>query len=114
MLRELAREILRDSGYNTLEASSGREALGVWQRHEGRIDLLLTDMVMPEGVSGVELAERLVHEAPELKVVFMSGYTADDISAELLERTNASFIQKPYSHDELIKVVRDCLDKNGS
>ena len=114
MLRELAREILKDSGYQIWEATSGREALEVWRQHDGKIDLLLTDMVMPEGVSGVELAERLVMEAPNLKVVFMSGYTSDDVSPELLERTNGSFIQKPYGHTELIKVVRDCLDKNGS
>ena len=111
MLRELAREILRDSGYQILEAASGREALAVWQRHEGKIDLLLTDMVMPEGVSGVELAERLVAETPQLKVIFMSGYTSDDVSAELLARTNASFIQKPYGHAELTQIVRDCLDR---
>ena len=114
MLRELAREILRDSGYQILEAASGREALIVWQQHEGKIDLLLTDMVMPEGVSGVELAERLVAETPQLKVVFMSGYTSDDVSAEMLARTNASFIQKPYGHAELTQTVRDCLDLKPS
>ena len=110
MLRELAREILQDSGYQILEAASGREALAVWQRQAGKIDLLLTDMVMPEGVSGVELAERLVTESPELKVIFMSGYTSEDVSAEMLQRTNASFIQKPYGHAELTKIVRECLD----
>ena len=114
MLRELAREILKDAGYQILEATSGREALEVWRQHGGKIDLLLTDMVMPEGVSGVELAERLVAETPQLKVIFMSGYTSDDVNPELLERTNGSFIQKPYGHADLIKVVRDCLDKNGN
>ena len=114
MLRELAREILSDAGYLILEAASGREALAVWERHKEKIDLLLTDMVMPEGVSGVELAERLVAGTPGLKVVFMSGYTADDVSPELLERTNASFIQKPYGNAELTKIVRDCLDRNGN
>ena len=112
MLRELAREILKDAGYCILEAASGREALEVWRQYEGEINLLLTDMVMPEGVSGVELAERLVTETPSLRVVFMSGYTADDVSPELLERTNGSFIQKPYGHADLTKIVRDCLDKN--
>jgi FixJ family two-component response regulator len=62
----------------------------------------------------VELAERLVAGTPGLKVVFMSGYTADDVSPELLERTNASFIQKPYGNAELTKIVRDCLDRNGN
>ena len=111
MLRELAREILKDCGYHVLEASSGREALEVWERHSGKISLLLTDMVMPEGVSGVELAERLVAGSPDLKVVYMSGYTSEDVNAELLSRTHASFIQKPYGQAELVKVVRDCLDQ---
>jgi signal transduction histidine kinase/CheY-like chemotaxis protein len=112
MLRRLARDILNDCGYRTLEAASGRQALEVWKRHQGRIDLLLTDMVMPEGVSGVQLAEQLVNGQPRLKVVFMSGYTADDVNASLLERNNATFIQKPYGHADLAKTVRDCLDKN--
>jgi len=114
MLRELAREILNDSGYQILEAASGREALEVWQRHEGNIDLLLTDMVMPEGVSGVDLAERLVAKNPRLKVIFMSGYTSEDVSQEMLARTNASFIQKPYGQAELTKAVRDSLDRMGN
>jgi signal transduction histidine kinase/ActR/RegA family two-component response regulator/HAMP domain-containing protein len=114
MLRELAREILKDAGYRILEATSGREALEVWKQNAGKIDLLLTDMVMPEGVSGVDLASRLTAEAPALKVVFMSGYTAEEVNADLLQRTHASFIQKPYGTAELTKVVRDCLDKNGS
>jgi CheY-like chemotaxis protein len=111
MLRQLAREILTDCGYRTLEAASGRQAIEVWQRHGGQIDLLLTDMVMPEGVSGVELAEALVTEQPQLKVVFMSGYTADEVNADVLERNHASFIQKPYGHADLAKIVRTCLDK---
>ena len=111
MLRDLAREILKDSGYQILEAASGREALAVWQQHAGKIDLLLTDMVMPDGISGVQLADRLVAEFPGLKVVFMSGYTADDVNDDLLGRTRASFIQKPYGHAELTQIVRDCLDQ---
>ncbi|HZI33627.1 MAG TPA: ATP-binding protein, partial [Candidatus Binatia bacterium] len=103
MLRDLAREILKDCGYRTLEAVSGRQALEIWRQHEGEIDLLLTDMVMPEGVSGVELAERLVTEEPKLKVVFMSGYTTDEVNPELLHRNNACFIQKPYGHAELAR-----------
>ncbi|HTL72732.1 MAG TPA: ATP-binding protein [bacterium] len=111
MLRDLAREILKDCGYRTLEACSGRQALELWQENRDHIDLLLTDMVMPEGVSGVELAEALVADKPDLKVVFMSGYTSDDISPELLQRNNASFIQKPYGHVELAGAVRACLDR---
>ena len=111
MLRQLARDILQDCGYRTVEASSGRQALELWKQHEGRFNLLLTDMVMPEGISGIRLAEMLHEDTPDLKVVFMSGYTADEINADLLARNRASFIQKPYGHLELAKIVRDSLDK---
>jgi FixJ family two-component response regulator len=84
--------------------------LNLWQQHGAEINLLLTDMVMPEGVSGVELAEALVAESPNLKVVYMSGYTADEINDDVLLRTHASFIQKPYGHAELSQAVRKALD----
>jgi signal transduction histidine kinase/ActR/RegA family two-component response regulator len=112
ILREMARNILEDCGYTIFEASSGREALDVWNRRTSRIDLLLTDMVMPEGVSGVNLAEQLLAGQPQLKVIFTSGYTANEVSPEVLARTGARFLQKPYAHTELAKAVRDCLDKN--
>jgi signal transduction histidine kinase/CheY-like chemotaxis protein/HAMP domain-containing protein len=112
MLRALARDILNDCGYRTLEAATGKQALEIWRRESGQIDLLLTDMVMPEGMSGVQLAEQLAVENPRLKVVFMSGYTADEVNSDLLERTRACFIQKPYSHLELVRVVREHLDKS--
>jgi signal transduction histidine kinase/ActR/RegA family two-component response regulator len=113
MLRQLAKDILCDCGYRTIEAASGRQALNLWQQHGAEIDLLLTDMVMPEGVSGVELAEALIAESPELKVVYMSGYTAEEINDEVLQRTHAAFIQKPYGHAELSQAVRKALDKDG-
>jgi nitrogen-specific signal transduction histidine kinase/ActR/RegA family two-component response regulator/HAMP domain-containing protein len=112
VLREMARDILGNCGYKILEASSGRDALEVWQRRTDRVDLLLTDMVMPEGVSGVELAERLLVSQPRLKIIFTSGYTANEVSPDVLSRTNAHFLQKPYTHNELAKAVRNCLDKN--
>ena len=78
-----------------------------------QIDLLLTDMVMPEGVSGVDLAEQLLAEQPGLKIIFTSGYTANEVSPEVLAKTNARFLQKPYAHNDLAKTVRDCLDKKA-
>ena len=110
VLREMARDILRDYGYRLLEASSGREALEIWQNASGEIDLLLTDMVMPEGISGVALAERLLSDRPGLKIIFTSGYSTTEINAELLSRSQARFLQKPYSHTTLARTVRDCLD----
>ena len=112
VLREMARAILESCGYSILEASSGKDALDVWNRTMRRIDLLLTDMVMPEGVSGIELAEKLLAAQPNLKIIFTSGYTADEVSPEVLARTRAQFLQKPYSHASLAKIVRECLDKN--
>jgi signal transduction histidine kinase/ActR/RegA family two-component response regulator len=113
VLREMARDILESCGYKIMEASSGREALDLWNRRTAPIDLLLTDMVMPEGVSGVDLAEHLLAGQPGLKIIFTSGYTANEISPELLARTRAHFLQKPYAHNALARTVRDCLDKDA-
>jgi DNA-binding NtrC family response regulator len=113
VLREMTRDILKECGYKTLEASSGREALDMSHRRTDKIDLLLTDMVMPEGVSGVNLAEQLLATQPGLKIIFTSGYTADEVSPEVLAKTQAHFLQKPYSHTGLAKAVRDCLDKRA-
>jgi signal transduction histidine kinase/ActR/RegA family two-component response regulator/HAMP domain-containing protein len=113
VLREMARTILQNCGYRILEASSGNDALKVWNQRTSRIDLLLTDMVMPDGVSGLDLAERLVFHQPGLKIIFTSGYTAQEISPEVLARTRARFLQKPYAHASLAKIVRDSLDTKG-
>jgi CheY-like chemotaxis protein len=114
ILREMANEILQNYGYNILEASSGREAFDVWNRHTDEIHLLLTDMVMPEGISGVQLAERLLTDRPDLKIILTSGYSSNEVNAELLARARARFLQKPYSHNDLAKIVRDCLDKDAA
>ena len=111
VLREMARTILQDCGYRTLEASSGREALKVWEQHQSAIDLVLTDMVMPEGVSGMDLAQRLSALKPQIKIIFASGYSMDDIDTAFVRKGRAVFLQKPYTHVTLAKAVRDCLDK---
>ena len=113
ILREMACDILKDCGYHLLEASTGKEALEVWRDSASKIDLLLTDMVMPDGISGVDLAEQLLVGRPDLKIIFTSGYTSAEISAELLSRSQARFLQKPYSHTTLARIVRDCLDRTG-
>jgi two-component system, cell cycle sensor histidine kinase and response regulator CckA len=111
ILRAMARDILEECGYRILEAGSGRDALEVWDQQADHIDLLLTDMVMPEGLSGVDLANQLLGIQPRLKIIFTSGYTANEVNQEMLARTHASFLSKPYSHAELAKTVRACLDK---
>ena len=112
ILRSMARDILEECGYHILEASSGKDALDLWNRQVDEIDLVLTDMVMPDGVSGVDLAEQLLAGRPGLKIVFTSGYTANEVNQEMLTRTGASFLSKPYTHAELAKTVRDCLDQS--
>jgi signal transduction histidine kinase/CheY-like chemotaxis protein len=114
ILREMACDILKNCGYCLVEASTGREALELWRERASDIDLLLTDMVMPEGISGVDLAERLLADRPDLKIIFTSGYTSSEINAELLSRSHAHFLQKPYSHTTLARAVRDCLDRIGA
>jgi len=109
VLRELARVILKDYNYEVLEAASGIEALKVWDSHAGSIDLLLTDMVMPEGMTGRELAEELKTRKPTLKVLYTSGYSSDVMGGEMGLR-DTMFLQKPYPPPLLAKTVRDCLD----
>jgi PAS domain S-box-containing protein len=109
VLRELARVILKDYHYQVLEAGTGAEAIRIWEQHQGKIDLLLTDMVMPEGISGRELAERLRSRKPELKVIYTSGYSEDVMGNEMGVR-DAMFLQKPYPPPLLAKTVRECLD----
>lgn len=110
VLREMARDFLKDSGYRILEASSGRQALQVWGKYHSEIDLLLTDMKMPEGISGMELAEKMVGEQPNLRVIFTSGYSDDIVSPAILERNNAEFLPKPYSYADLTRLVRKSLN----
>jgi len=109
VLRELARVILKDYQYQVLEAGTGAEAIRMWEQHHGKIDLLLTDMVMPEGMSGRELAEQLRSRKPELKVIYTSGYSEDVMGNETGVR-DAMFLQKPYPPPLLAKTVRECLD----
>jgi signal transduction histidine kinase/CheY-like chemotaxis protein/HAMP domain-containing protein len=112
VLRDMAHLILEDCGYQVLEARSGVEALEIWDHHPEKIDLLLTDMVMPEGISGMDLALRLLSAKPRLKIIFASGYSMDEMDTNFVKEGHASFLQKPYTHISLAKAVRDCLDKN--
>jgi two-component system, cell cycle sensor histidine kinase and response regulator CckA len=109
-LRQLVRNVLQRYGYRVLEANSGVDALPVWLEYQDQISLLLTDMVMPHGVSGRELAERLRGDKPELKVIYSSGYSLAVVGADMVLREGLNFLQKPYNPVKLAKAVRDCLD----
>jgi len=91
---------------------SGVEALTVWQKHQGAIDLLLTDMIMPDGLSGKDLAESLLDNKPALKVIFTSGYNVDDLGTEFLRRNASHFLQKPYSLLATSQFIRHRISLN--
>jgi nitrogen-specific signal transduction histidine kinase/ActR/RegA family two-component response regulator/HAMP domain-containing protein len=110
VLRDMARLILQDCGYRVLEAGSGAEALQVWERQADIVDLVLTDMVMPGGMSGRELAVRLLASRPRLKIIFTSGYDVEETNAGFFHCGGAGFLQKPYTRDDLVKALRETLD----
>ena len=109
-LRMLTRAVLEPQGYRVLEAANGVDALRVWEEHQGSVQLLLTDIMMPEGISGLELATRLQKSSPHLKVIFTSGYSADIAGGQLSLQEGQNFIQKPSSPQQLLETVRRCLD----
>ena len=103
-------DILELCGYRIFQANSGVEALGVWALHKDEVDLLLTDMVMPGGVSGRQLAERLQAESPGLKVIYTSGYSPGMAGKDIALLEGFNFLAKPYPPTRLAQVVRECLD----
>lgn len=104
-VRALAERMLNRFGYRVLSAASGQEALTVWQQHAETIDLLLTDMVMPGGLSGKELAARLAAERPHLRVIYTSGYSVDFQPGGLRLEEGVNFLAKPYNPQSLAGIL---------
>ncbi len=111
VILELCSRLLTDYGYNVIKSLSPEEALETFSGRAGEIDLLLTDVVMP-GMNGKELADLLLSENPDLKVLFMSGYTADIVESRGIADNRCSFLAKPFSIDELSRKVRETLDSS--
>ncbi len=109
-VRNLVCKILQSSGYKVLEATSGVHALDVWEANKQKIDLLLTDIVMPDGMTGRDLAEKVQAEKPGLKAIFTSGYSSDIVGKDFIIEDEVNFLQKPYVPQKLIRVIRKCLD----
>jgi len=108
-VRRYARKMLRQQGYKVLDARSGPEALRVWKRRQGSIDMLLTDVIMPQ-MSGRELAQDLKAQRPELKVLYMSGYADDVIARHGILDPETELLQKPFTPDSLGRKVRSLFD----
>jgi CheY-like chemotaxis protein len=108
-LRAITATMLSAAGYRVLEATSGVDALRVWYSEDEKIDLLLSDIIMPEGMTGRKLAEKLRVRKPDLKVMLMSGHDSEleDKDAGV---PDAQFVAKPYS-TAIVAAVRSCLDK---
>jgi len=107
-VRALIRTILETNGYTVLEATCGEEALALYKEHTGPVDLIVTDVVMPR-MSGRELAENLKTLRPDIKVLYLSGYTDDAIVRHGLLDKKMFFLQKPFTPDALLRKVREVL-----
>jgi CheY-like chemotaxis protein len=105
---EITVKILSDCGYNIIMTKNGEEALALWEKNKNQVDLLLTDIVLP-GISGLKLAQRLLASKPELKVIYMSGYSEDVIAHYGSLDNDISLIQKPFTSMILTKKVREVL-----
>jgi PAS domain S-box-containing protein len=101
---------LRSAGYTVITASDGLEALPVWAEHGPGVALLLTDMIMPRGMTGLELSRRFRQDNPALKVIISSGYNVELVSHELAE-DDIAYLQKPFRARDLTALVRKCLDR---
>jgi PAS domain S-box-containing protein len=109
-VRALVIKVLSDLGYQLLQAQSGPSAIEVWREHGPSIDMLITDIVMPDGMNGIELAERLRRNRPALKVIYTSGYLADVSRDDIPSRETDAYLAKPFSLPELARMVRRTLD----
>ena len=108
-VRALVARILRSRGYTPIEASSGAEALRLLGSYGGPLDAVLTDVIMPE-MSGPEAVRRIVRDRPDVRVIYMSGYTHDEVLHHGITQDEAMFLQKPMTPAALAAKVREALD----
>jgi CheY-like chemotaxis protein len=109
-VREMASKILKRLGYQVVTAGNGPEALALWPQHRGKIDLLLTDMVMPGGMTGRELADRLLREAPQLPVIYSTGYSMDLSNSGINLIEGSECLLKPYDAATLVSAVNKVFE----
>lgn len=109
-VRGIAVAMLKARGYETMEASDGEEAAEIYRQHKGPIHLLLTDVIMRR-MDGRRLADIAVRLLPNLRVLYMSGYTADILGRQGALETGLHLIEKPFSPEQLLSTVRELLDQ---
>jgi CheY-like chemotaxis protein len=112
-VRKLIEAILRQSGYQVLEAPGANDAIRICEQYKGPIHVLLTDVVMP-GMNGREMAERLTQKRGDMKVVYMSGYTDDAIVRHGVLDKGVPFLSKPFTPESLAHKLREVLDSSGN
>jgi PAS domain S-box-containing protein len=112
-VRQLVRDTLESKGYNVVEAENGESGLAMAANHKGKIDLVITDVVMP-GLGGREMVEQLTKSRPETKVLYLSGYTEDAVVSEGTIESGTAFLQKPFTLQTLSRKVREVLGGQGS
>jgi CheY-like chemotaxis protein len=112
ILRTSVNRTLSKLGYRVIEAADGAGALEVWRHHRDEIHLLITDMMMPGGMSGKALGETLLKEKPELNVIYVSGHSADVAGSEVSLEPDVNFLTKPFQARKLAQTVRRMLDEN--
>jgi PAS domain S-box-containing protein len=110
-VRNLVHKVLARHGYQVLAADSGQQALDLWRENKDKIHLLLTDIIMPGGMNGRELAEMILAERPDLKVLYSSGYSADVAGKDFVLEDGVNFLSKPYHPRQLATAIRQCLDR---
>jgi len=115
-IRTMTQQLLKKFGYRVWEAKSAHEALVIWRAHASEIDLLLTDNIMPGGITGRELAEQLYQEDPQLKIIIISGYSVDIVGgkADFVDRVGGRFLQKPCASRTMLETIRSCLDETAA
>jgi CheY-like chemotaxis protein len=109
MVRCLIREVLSEHGYSVLEASGAEEALDRLAEHQDPIELLVTDVIRP-GMAGNTLARRLASERPDLRVLYISGYTESHLTQRGVLPPGERLLQKPFTADELLQAVEAAID----
>jgi two-component system, cell cycle sensor histidine kinase and response regulator CckA len=108
-LREIVEAVMKEYQYHVTVASSGVEALRIWDERQGKFDLVLTDMIMPGGMTGMELIEAIKKRRTDIRVIYTSGYS-DELTGKDLRHDDMIFLPKPYLPSQLARLVRKCLD----